>query len=199
MSGNTDVENYIPANVLKRQRSPWQEAELPWWECSIWTELTSWDDSSGLNGLEIEWCKSELWSKWHLTCREGHNLHTKCTYVYFQAYKGWLSVKRLLNSRETDATQIRSNTWIKRIYLRSTLSLLIVALLHINQRKLTCSTVSTKDTWQNDWSQGFRLCDQEELPYCDTCVKVPYQSHKFVHPCCSRYYSWLWFKTIWHF
>ena len=42
---------------------------------------------------------------------------------------------------------------------------------------LTCSTVRTKDSWQNDWSQGFRLCDQEELPCCDTCVKVPYQSH----------------------
>ena len=27
------------------------------------------------------------------------------------------------------------------------------------------------------WSQVFRLCDQEELPCCETCVKVPYQSH----------------------
>ena len=44
--------------------------------------------------------------------------------------------QRLLNSRETDVTQIRCNTWIE----RSTLSLLIVALLHINQRMLTCST-----------------------------------------------------------
>ena len=82
--------------------------------------------------------------------------------------------KRLLNNKETDVTQIESNTWIERIYLRSTLSLLIVTLLHINQRMLTCSTVRTKDSWQNDWSQGFRLCDQEEFPYCDTCVKVPY-------------------------
>ena len=85
--------------------------------------------------------------------------------------------QRLLNSRETDVTQIRSNTWIEGIHLRSTLSLLIVALLHINQRMLTCSTIRTNDSWQYDWSQGFWLCDQEELPYCDTCVTVPYHSH----------------------
>ena len=50
---------------------------------------------------------------------------------------------------------------------------------------LTCSTVRTKDSWQNDWSQGFRPCDQEELPYCDTCVKVPYQSHVWYSECGS--------------
>ena len=93
--------------------------------------------------------------------------------------------QRLLNSRETDVTQIRSNTWIERIHLRSTLSLLIVALLHINQRMLTCSTVRTNESWQNDWSQGFWLCDQEELPYCDTCVKVPYHSHIYYSECGS--------------
>ena len=92
-----------------------------------------------------------------------------------------ITCQRLLNSRETDVAQIRStNTWIARIYLRLTLSLcilLIVALLHTNQGMLTCSTVRTKDSWQNDWSQDFRLCDQEGLPCHDTCVKVPYQSH----------------------
>ena len=93
--------------------------------------------------------------------------------------------KRLLNNKETDVTQLESNTWIERIYLRSTLSLLIVTLLHINQRMLTCSTVRTKDSWQNDWSQGFRLCDQEEFPYCDTCVKVPYQSPIWYGECGS--------------
>ena len=105
--------------------------------------------------------------------------------------------QRLLNNRETDVSQIRSNTWIERIYLRSTLSLLIVALLHINQRMLTRNTVKTKDSWQNDWSQGFRLCDQEELPYCDTCAKVPYQSHIWYSECGSTsavpatHYCWV--------
>ena len=105
--------------------------------------------------------------------------------------------QRLLNSRETDVTQIRSNTWIERIHLRSTLSLFIVALLHINQRMLTCSTVRPKDSWQNDWSQGFWLCDQEDLPCCDTCVKVPYQSHIWYSECGSTsdvpatHYCWV--------
>ena len=104
--------------------------------------------------------------------------------------------QRLLNSRETDVTQIRSNTWIERIHLRSTFSLLIVAFLHINQRMLTCSTVRTKDSWQNDWSQGFWLCDQEELPYC-TCVKVPYHGHIWYSECGSTsgvpatHYCWV--------
>ena len=98
--------------------------------------------------------------------------------------------QRLLNSRETDVTQIRSNTGIERIHLRSTVSLLIVALLHINQRMLTCSTIRTKYSWQNDWSQ-------EELPYCDTCVKVPYQSHIWYSECGSTsavpatHYCWV--------
>ena len=108
--------------------------------------------------------------------------------------------QRLLNSRETDVTQIRSNTWIEIIYLRSNLSLcilLIVALLHINQKMLTCSTVRTKDSWQNDWSQVFRLCDQEELPCCDICVKVPYQNYIWYSECGStsavpeNHYCWV--------
>ena len=98
--------------------------------------------------------------------------------------------QRLLNSRETDVTQIRSNTCIERIHL-STLSLLIVALLHFNQRMLTCSTVRTKYSWQNDWSQGFWLCDQEELPYCDTCVKEPYQSHIWY-----SYLTWIFCRGV---
>ena len=48
---------------------------------------------------------------------------------------------------------------------------------HYNQGMLTCSTVRTRDSWQNDWSQGFKLCDQEELPCYDTCVKLPCQGH----------------------
>ena len=62
---------------------------------------------------------------------------------------------------------------------------------------MTCSTVRTKDSWQNDWSQGFRHCDQEELPYCDTCVKVPYQSHIWYSECGSTsavpatHYCWV--------
>ena len=62
---------------------------------------------------------------------------------------------------------------------------------------LTCSTVRTKDSWQNDWSQGFRLCDQEELPCCDTCDKVPYQSHIRYSECGSTsavpqtHYCWV--------
>ena len=65
------------------------------------------------------------------------------------------------------------------------------------QRMLTCSTVRKKDSWQNDWSQGFRLCDQEEFPYCDTCVKVPYQSHIWYGECGSTsavpatHYCWV--------
>ena len=38
---------------------------------------------------------------------------------------------------------------------------------------LTCSTGQKIF----GWSQCFRLCDQEELPCCDTCGIVPYQSH----------------------
>ena len=62
---------------------------------------------------------------------------------------------------------------------------------------LTCSTVRKKDSWQNDWSQGFRLCDQEELPCCDTCVKAPYQSHIRYSECGSTsavpetHYCWV--------
>ena len=37
------------------------------------------------------------------------------------------------------------------------------------------------------WSQVFRLCDQEELPCCDTCVKVPYQSHIRYSECGSTF------------
>ena len=37
------------------------------------------------------------------------------------------------------------------------------------------------------WSQGFRLCDQEELPCCDICVKVPYQSHIRYSECGSTF------------
>ena len=54
-----------------------------------------------------------------------------------------------------------------------------------------------QDSWQNDWSQGFWLCDQEELPYCDTCVKVPYQSHIWYSECGSiaavpaTHYCWV--------
>ena len=61
---------------------------------------------------------------------------------------------------------------------------------------LTCSTVRTKDSWQNDWSQGFWLCDQEELPYC-TCVKVPYHDHIWYSECGSTsgvpatHYCWV--------
>ena len=108
--------------------------------------------------------------------------------------------QRLLNGRETDVTQIRSNSWIERLYLRSILPfhiLLIVALLHINKIMLTCNTIREKDSWQNDWSQGFRLCDQEEWPNCDTCVKVPYQSHIWYTECGSTsavlltHYCWV--------
>ena len=78
-------------------------------------------------------------------------------------------------------TQIRSsNTWIVIIYLRLNLPLcilLILTLLHINQGMLTCKTVRTNYSRQNDWSQGFRLCDQEELPCWATYVKVPCQGH----------------------
>ena len=57
-------------------------------------------------------------------------------------------------------------------------SLDIVAIVtHYNQGMLTCGTVRTSDSWQNYWSQGFKLCDQEELPCCDTCVKLPCQGH----------------------
>ena len=87
----------------------------------------------------------------------------------------------LLNSRETDMTQVTSlNTWIAGKYFRSTLSLcilMILALLHINQGMLTCSKVRTRYSLNNDWSQGFRLRDQEELPCCDACVKLPCQGH----------------------
>ena len=62
---------------------------------------------------------------------------------------------------------------------------------------LTCSTVRTKDSWQNDRSQGFRLCDRDELPCCDTCVKVPYPSHIRYSECRSTsavpatHYCWV--------
>ena len=112
-----------------------------------------------------------------------------------------ITCQRLLNNRETDMTQIRSlSTWIARIYFRLTLSLcilLVMTLLHINQGMLTCSTVRTKDSWQNDWSQGLRRCDQEELPCCDICVQVPYQSHIRYSECGSTsavpatHYSWV--------
>ena len=98
-------------------------------------------------------------------------------------------------------TQIRSSkTWIVRIYLMLTLSLcilLILALLHINQGMLTFGTVRTRDSRQNDRSQGFRLCEQEELPCCDTYVKVPYQSHTRYSECGSTsavpvtHYCWV--------
>ena len=98
-------------------------------------------------------------------------------------------------------TQIRSsNTWIVIIYLRLTLSLcilLILTFLHINQGMLTCNAVRTNYSWQNDWSQGFRLCDQEELPCFDTNVKVPCQGHIRYSECGSTsavtaaHYCWV--------
>ena len=62
---------------------------------------------------------------------------------------------------------------------------------------LSCKTVRTNCSWQNDWSQGFRLCDQEELPCCDSCVKVPCQGHIRYSECGSTsagpaiHYCWV--------
>ena len=69
-------------------------------------------------------------------------------------------------------------------------SLDVAIAAHYNQGMLTCSTVRTRYSWQNDWSQGFKLCDQEELPCCGTCVKLPCQGHNR-HSECVTTHCWV--------
>ena len=55
---------------------------------------------------------------------------------------------------------------------------------------LTCSTIRTKYSWQNDWSQGFRLCDPRRVTIlwhlCQSTLSKPRLIQwVWIHVCCS--------------